>query len=1222
MRIQTRNSEIFSDIRNSVLWSIFDEGEIGIAIIDPDFKFIEMNEGFCRIVGFSKQELADKSLNDIIHADHAEKQIQELNHLKKNQKVNCKAELMYVRKDGSLAYEAVTFSALRDEEGDFQYFAVIMEDISERKKAEKELRDSEEVLRYIVKHDPNAIAVLDRDLRYIAVSNRFLQDYNVTEEDVIGKRHYDVFPEMPGRWKEIHQRSLAGAIEINNDDSFVRPDGSITYNRWECRPWRRLDGEIGGIVIYTEVITERKKAEIALKESEERFQMLFNQAPLGYQSLNSEGRFIEVNETWLDMLGYKREEVIGKWFGDFITPAFKENFQEIFQLFKVKNEIHFEIEMIHHNGNVLFIAFDGKICHDINGEFKQTHCILRDITQTRIAEKALAQTLEKLSLHVQLTPLAVIEFDLNGYVREWNPAAVKMFGYTRTEAIGRHWSFITPQPSVNSLTYIWDSVLSSTSGSYSSSENVTREGKIIYCEWFNTLLVDASGSTMGVTSLVMDVTERKLAEEAVKESRQKLSGIIEFLPDATFVLDNEKRVVAWNKAIEEMTGISKAEMIGKGDHEYSVPIYGDHRLTLMEIAESNDEYLLSRYENVKREGNMVEAEIFGPALYKGRGANIWIKWAPLYDDKGNRIGAVESMRDITDHKKAENQILKTSRILAVLSQINHAIINIHEKDSLLEEICRISVRDGKFKMAWIGMVDEKELKLRPVAWSGLEDSFFLDVNRFLFLGNSEEKSPSELAIVTGKEIICNDIAKDPIKLMWREESLKRGYNSLLILPIRVHGKVIGTFSLYADKKHYFNKEEVQLFKDVTSNISFAVEAIENEQEREKVENKLKESEWRFRSLFENMMEGFAFCKMLYENGIPVDFEYLDVNLSFERLTGLQKVVNKKVTEVIPSIMENDLELIEVCSRVALSGKPERFEIFLKSLGIWFDISVYSTRKEYFVTVFDVITERKKAEEALKNYGLYLEETVRKRTAELELAKEKAESADRLKSAFLANMSHELRTPLNSIIGFSGILLQEKPGQLNEEQKKQLGMVLFSGRHLLSLINDVLDLSKIEAGQLTLNFETFYIQEVVEEVVKLERLTSTNKGVSLDYEIASGIGPVISDKHRIRQVILNLLNNAVKFTEQGSVYVKCYTEGDLLKIEVIDTGIGIQPENIGKLFNPFIQVENDLSKRHEGTGLGLSISRRLMDLLHGSISVKSEFGTGSTFTITLPFKPFN
>lgn len=261
--------------------------------------------------------------------------------------------------------------------------------------------------------------------------------------------------------------------------------------------------------------------------------------------------------------------------------------------------------------------------------------------------------------------------------------------------------------------------------------------------------------------------------------------------------------------------------------------------------------------------------------------------------------------------------------------------------------------------------------------------------------------------------------------------------------------------------------------------------------------------------------------------------------------------------------------------------------------------------------------RKQALADLADYRDHLEDVVAERTRELAQAKEAAESADRIKSAFLATMSHELRTPLNSIIGFSGILLQGLAGPLNDEQRKQLTMVSESSEHLLALINDVLDISKIEAGQLALANDPFDMKAILEKVARTVRPLAEKKNLALEVEISEDVGLARGDPRRVEQVLLNLLSNAIKFTEQGRIRLSCSVEGERFLIRVQDTGIGIRKEDLGKLFRPFSQVDTGLTRRYEGTGLGLSISKKLVDMMGGTIRVESEQGKGSIFSVELP-----
>jgi PAS domain S-box-containing protein len=271
-----------------------------------------------------------------------------------------------------------------------------------------------------------------------------------------------------------------------------------------------------------------------------------------------------------------------------------------------------------------------------------------------------------------------------------------------------------------------------------------------------------------------------------------------------------------------------------------------------------------------------------------------------------------------------------------------------------------------------------------------------------------------------------------------------------------------------------------------------------------------------------------------------------------------------------------------------------------------------------------VTGRKRAEEAqqmltekLQAQAEELELRVAERTRDLSIATDEARAADRITSAFLATMSHELRTPLNSIIGFTGVMRQGLAGPLTEEQSKQLGMVQGSARHLLRLINDILDISKIEAGQLVLCKEPFDLKEAIEDAVGHARIEAREKGLSVLTRVDPAAGRIVSDRCRVEQILTNLLGNAVKFTKKGGVRLECDVDDGQVTTRVVDTGIGIRPEDLERIFQPFQQVDSGAARQHEGTGLGLAICKRLVAMLGGDLSVESDWGKGSTFTLRLP-----
>ncbi len=258
--------------------------------------------------------------------------------------------------------------------------------------------------------------------------------------------------------------------------------------------------------------------------------------------------------------------------------------------------------------------------------------------------------------------------------------------------------------------------------------------------------------------------------------------------------------------------------------------------------------------------------------------------------------------------------------------------------------------------------------------------------------------------------------------------------------------------------------------------------------------------------------------------------------------------------------------------------------------------------------------------AIENAMLYdkMEEKVHERTRELEEARRSAEAANKAKSEFLSNISHELRTPLNSIIGFSEILRDGTAGPLSPDQQTYLKDIWESGKHLLRIINNLLDLSKIEAGMMELELDEFYLKELLEGSLGLFREKSDRRRIVLNADISGDIDMITADKTKIKQVVLNLVANAVKFTPDGGrVGITASLNGAGVQVTVWDTGIGMPAEDCARLFRPFVQLDNTLTKKYEGTGLGLHISKKLVELHGGRLSVESEPGKGSRFSFIIP-----
>jgi len=384
-------------------------------------------------------------------------------------------------------------------------------------------------------------------------------------------------------------------------------------------------------------------------------------------------------------------------------------------------------------------------------------------------------------------------------------------------------------------------------------------------------------------------------------------------------------------------------------------------------------------------------------------------------------------------------------------------------------------------------------------------------------------------------------------------------------------------------------------------------------ERKRAEEQVKQNERVLRLFVEHSPASIAMFDRNMRYIIASHRYFIDYRLNIQELTG------RSHYDIFPEIPERWKEI----HRRGLNGEIIKAEEdpFPRIDGTldWVRWEIRPWYEETgniggIILFSEVITERKQVQDELHLLNLKLEQRVMERTLELS-------QANRAKDEFLANMSHELRTPLNAVLGLSETLLEQRRGPLNEKQVQSIELIASSGRHLLGLINDILEVSKIEAGKLQLHPTQVSVKELCESSLNFIKEIALKKLIHVEFNSEESLSTIYADPQRLKQILINLLTNAVKFTpERGSVYLDVYTNADEDRImfSVLDTGIGIAGEDLKKLFIPFTQLDSSLARQYAGTGLGLALVQKLTDLQGGSVEVESEVGRGSRFTVILPF----
>jgi len=933
----------------------------------------------------------------------------------------------------------------------------------------------------------------------------------------------------------------------------------------------------------TQLITEiaLKKVEQtelnkALKESEERFQLLFNKAPLGYQSLDFDGNFLEVNQQWLETLGYNKSEVIGRWFGDFLTPTYQDGFRKRFPIFKEQGSIHSEFEMMHKNGSVLFIAFDGKVGHDLKGEFIQTHCILQDITERKEMEAELERSNERFRSIFNNLQDGFFQADLKGNFTLISPSAALMFGYASTEEM-LGMSAFNLYANESQRDYMLKELSEKTIIKDFITEGRKKNGSTFWVS-MNVQYLYFNGKISGTEGVVRDITDRMQAAEDLRKSEENLAITLNSIGDAVISTDIKGFIVQMNPVAEKLCGWRLSDALGKPLCEVFKIINADTREPVdgpvIKVLEKGEIVGLANHTVlISRDGT--EHQISDSA-------------APIKNKKNEITGVVLVFSDISDKYASEIALKESEERYRALHNASFGGIAIHDKGRILE--CNLGLTQ--------------------------------------ITGYSYE----ELIGIDGLLLIAPDSKEMVLK------NILAGYEKPYeAIGIRKNGELY-PLRLEARNVPYKGKNVRTVeFRDITeskqSELIILKKTEEVEFHNQRLESLLKISQYQTNSIQELLDLALNEAIILTKSKIGYIYFYNETDKKF--------VLNTWSKDVMPECQVMNAQTIYDLDKTGCWGEAvrQRKPIIINDyqadnslkkgipqghvkLQKFLTIPVFSDDK--IVAVAGVANKESDYDNSDVRQLTLLMDSVWKISErivlikDLTVAKEKAEESDRLKSAFLANMSHEIRTPMNGILGFAELL--KDPNLSGDEQLDYIKIIEKSGAHMLNIINDIVDISKIEAGLMKIDLHYYNVNEQIEYIYNFFKPEAEAKGLNLFFKNSLPAKESIlkTDREKVYATFTNLVKNAIKYTNEGSIEFGYTKKLDNLEFYVKDTGIGIPKGREEAIFERFIQADIDVTNVRQGAGLGLAIAKSYIKMLGGKIWVESEEGVGSTFYFTIPY----
>ncbi|EHQ89986.1 PAS domain S-box protein [Desulfosporosinus youngiae] len=870
--------------------------------------------------------------------------------------------------------------------------------------------------------------------------------------------------------------------------------------------------------------------------------------------------------------------------------------------------------------------------------------------------------------------IGVITTDVKGRIRYLNQASEEIIGWEANEAVGKEFEKVfaifnvdTKKPVKCPIAHVL--VNDTTTGLENNSVIISKDYIKKYVSATCSPVKAADGSTIGAVIVFRDITRLKMLEIERQQEENNLKIIFNNAPIGMLILNEGAIINQVNDAALLLNNGKREQVIGKHFGEsFNCVVGTENEWGCGYGSECHNCELRKAVVQAIGHGQATSNVEFNKTLITdAREKEFWFRASVNPIEVSGKRQAIVALLDITERKEQEIRIIQARDYCNNL--IDQIPSLVWKSDmSLLCNYVNKSWRDfagiglEAVSDGWTNIVHPEDLDefLKMASKSALKKvSFQLEARcrRYdgiyrwcLVSGTPYFDLDGQYAGYIGT---VDDITeqKEALESLKRYQLLSKNANDIILF-IDMDGRIIEANKAAVNAYGYTYEELSSInIRDIRDNWAYTKEQMEQANQtglffetvhyckdgsrfpvevssrgttmgnkrillsiirditdRKKTEKKIFESQAKYRSLFMNMHSAYAYCKVIYnEYKIPTDLEFIEVNEAYEKMFGITKkyIIGRLYTDLFHLNNNMFTDIIRKYAHNLLRGESVYIDqIYLDAANRWCSVSVYSPENNHIVTIITDITHMKESENQLKR------------------AKEAAEAANKAKSEFLANMSHEIRTPLNGMIGMLDLTLLT---DLNYEQHDNLITAKACANSLLEIINDILDFSKMEAGKFSIETINFDLKELIEGIVKMHSPRIEEKGLELNYTFSSTIPQfLVGDPNRLRQVLNNLISNAMKFTESGDITLKVRKveergkEHELL-FSVSDTGIGIASENIEQIFKNFVQIDGSFTKKFGGTGLGLAISKQLIEIMGGKIWAESEKGKGSTFYFSLKFK---